>query len=209
MFEAVVGFADMRDWRFELVDETDAVVAEPMANIPRPAHPVAIHAVADDEPIPEGGPFPIAFTAEQAADPIVLVASFARDLSHYLLYNASDEPPGGDEHRQAFVEVGAVMLGFGVFLANSVLRFRQVESGAIHGWSAARHGELGEDALGYLLALHVELAEIEPKPALAHLAANPKAAFKWARGQLQGPWSGTIAKLREITPAAPSEGPYR
>lgn len=209
IFDAILGLANMRDCNFELVDESDAIVADPLVNMPRPAHPKAIHAPAEDEEIPASGPFPISFNAELAADPTVLVASFARDVSHYLLYNASEEPPGGDEHRQAFVEVGAVLMGFGVFLANSAVRFRQIDSGGLHGWSTATYGELGEDALGYLLALFVELTAMDAKPALAHLSANPKAAFKWARGQLQGPWRATVERLRAITPASTMDGPYR
>jgi hypothetical protein len=206
---SVLAIADLNDWKFELVDESDATLADPLANMPRPAGPVPVLSVEDDVPIAEGGPYPISYTHELAADPAMLIASIARDVSHYLLYAASEDPPGDDEQRQIYVEVGAVMLGFGVFLANTAVRFQQVESGGLHGWSRSVQGELGEDALGYLLAVFVTLADGDPTSALGHLTANPKAAFKWAHQQLQGPRRDTIEQLRDVVRCAGNEGPYR
>jgi hypothetical protein len=211
LFEAVIGFADMADWNFELVDESETVMDDPIPNLPRPAFPKAILSPEeeDGEPIPEGGPFPIAYSRELAANPMYLIATFVRGISHYLLYTASEDPPGRDEQREAFVEIGAVLMGFGVFLANTAFRFEQIQDGALHGWSSSTHGALGEDALGYALALHGALAGLDPKRALPHLAANPKAAFKRALVRLEGPRRASVEWLRSVVPASHAAGPYR
>jgi hypothetical protein len=209
LLASVLAIGDLAEWKFELVDESDATLADPLANMPRPAGPVPVLSVEDEVPIAEGGPYPISYTRELAAEPAMMIASLARDVSHYLLYAASEEPPGDDEQRQIYVEVGAVMLGFGVFLANTAVRFQQVESGGLHGWSRSVQGELGEDALGYLLALFVALADADPSIALGHLTANPKAAYKWAHQQLQGPRREIVEQLREVARRAGNDGPYR
>ncbi len=209
LFERVVELADMADWTFELVDESDAIMDDPMPNMPRPAVPGVVLAEETEEELPEGGPYPVHYAEEDTREPMVLVASFARQLSHYLLYAASEDVPGGDDHRPALADVGAVLLGFGVFLANTAVRFQQFDNAGIIGWSAAVDGTLGEDALGYALALFIELADADPKLATEYLAANPRAALKWARTQLQGPRADTLARLRAITPSASHAGPYR
>jgi hypothetical protein len=211
LFDAVVEIADLRDWRFELVDESEAAVEDPLRNVPRPAQPRAVLVPDPGErsAIPEHGPYPIPYSREEARDPAHLIAGFARGISHYYLYSAADEPPDTEDHHEAYVEIGAVLLGFGVFLANTTFQFQQYDSGGLHGWSWSSRGELGEDALGYALALFVELTASDPKLALAHLAANPKAAFRWARGQLAGARRDTLDHLRAITPPAHDGGPYR
>jgi hypothetical protein len=210
LLEAVIEHAGMQGWSFELVDESDLVMDDPMPNVPRPAFPAAVLAPEDDaEPIPEGGPFPIPYTGDDAADPVALVAVLARGVSHYLLATAEDDPPDGDEHREALVELGAVLLGFGVFVANSAFRFQKFDDGGVHGWNASAQGELGEDALGYLLAVFVELTGADERTALAHLRPNPKAAFQAARRRLRGPRADDLARLRAVVPVSTSAGPYR
>ncbi|MDQ3367761.1 MAG: hypothetical protein M3680_20245 [Myxococcota bacterium] len=164
---------------------------------------------AEEAPLPAGGPYPISYTREQAADPMSLIASFAHSASHYLLYAADEEPPGEEDERDAVVEVSAVMMGFGVFVANAAFRFEQFDTGGLHGWSSATVGALDEAALGYALAVYVELTATEVAPVLAHLTPNPRAAFKWARGQLQGRRRTTIERLAAIVPEPRDAAPYR
>jgi hypothetical protein len=166
-----------------------------------------LEAVDRDQELPEDGPYPISFTREQ--DALGLIAGFARDVSHYLLYRASEDPPGGDDERQAFVETGSVLMGFGVFLANCAVRFRQIDTGGLHSWSTTTQGVLQEAELGYLLALFVELRGADDKLAIAHLAPNPRAAFKVSRDLLRGRRRASVDQLRQITSPVPHDGPYR
>jgi hypothetical protein len=212
LLAAVTGFAGMEGWRFELVDETDLVVDDPMPHVPRPAFPkvVLVPEDGDAEGVPLGGPYPISCSAEVARDPVALVALLARGVSHYLLSAAPEEVPADDEQREAFVEIGAVLLGFGVFVANDAFSVHKFESaGGLHGWSTASRGVLGEDALGFALALFVELAGADAKVTLAHLSANPKAAFRWAHRRLQRERRADVDRLRAVVPVARGAGPYR
>jgi hypothetical protein len=138
-----------------------------------------------------------------------MIALLARGASHYLLGSAAEAPTETEEHDEAYVEIGAVMLGFGVFLANAAFEFEQFDDGAMQGWRYASQGVLGQDALGYALALFVELAEVEQKPAIAHLAPNARAAFKWARSQLQGRRRHVVDGLRDVARVPDGDGPYR
>lgn len=217
LLEAVQEHAEMsraEGWRFELVDETDGVaIPDPLANLPRPASPVAARApvveeAEEDGPAPSG-PLPIPYTAAHRADPAGFIRLLALGVSHYLLAGARDEVPGGESAREAFVELGAVQLGFGVFLSNGCFRFQQHEDGLMVGASWSHAGDLGEDALGYATALFVELHGAGEREALRHLGANPRAAFKWALKQLRGPRRAELDRLRAIQRRPEGAGPYR
>lgn len=211
LLEAVQRIAGLSDWSFEPIDESGVDLDDPLANVPRPARPVAqlTPESPDDTPLPHGGPYPIPYSREDAGDPTILIATFARGVSHYHIASATEEPPCAEDQREAFIELGAVLLGFGVLLANSTFQFSQYDNGGMHGWTSSARGALGEDALGYALALFVELAATDPKLALAHLRANPKASFKWATSQLHGARQSTLDRLRAVQPIARAQGPYR
>jgi hypothetical protein len=86
------------------------------------------------------------FTYQRGAlDPISLVAKFACDLSGYLVETFDEAPPGGEDARASAVEIAAVFMGFGVFMANS----------------SARHGSfrLCEGELSHALALFCRLGQ--------------------------------------------------
>jgi hypothetical protein len=68
---------------------------------------------------------------------------------------------------------------------------------------------LQEAELGYLLALFVELRGADDKLAIAHLAPNPRAAFKVSRDLLRGRRRASVDQLRQITSPVPHDGPYR
>jgi hypothetical protein len=106
---------------------------------------------------PGPGRIPVFTYQREGLEPIALVAQFAREFARYLI-SALDEPaPGGDARRECAVEMTAVFLGFGVFLANS----------------AARHADsqLSEGELAHALAMFCLLAQCAPDSADEHL--NP------------------------------------
>jgi hypothetical protein len=90
-------------------------------------------------------------------EPVKLVAGFSCDLARYLIETFDEPPPGGDAAREAAVEVGAVFIGFGVFLANAAVkeaRFR-----------------LSEGELAHALALFCQLRDLSLETLDEHL--NP------------------------------------
>jgi hypothetical protein len=213
LLEATFVYAEMTEddgWRFELVDESDGVaIPDPLANMVRPLSAMASREREDEGTVSTNGPLPIPYTREDLKDPALFIRLLACAASHYLLHTARDELPGGESAREAIVELGAAMLGFGVILANSASRFEGHQDGLMIGWSSAQLGHLGEDALGYAVALFVELTGIGEKEARRHLGANPKAAFKWALKQLRGPRRAEAERLRSIAPRQRDGEPYR
>jgi hypothetical protein len=95
-----------------------------------------------------------------------------------------------------------------VFKANTASYFDRFEDGAMSGWKTGQRGALGEDALGYALALFVFLAELDQRDALKHLRGNGKAAFKWACKELGKARREDLVRLRAVE-RKPDSGPYR
>lgn len=118
------------------------------------------------------------------ADQHALAATFAHELAHYLLSTRQRAFPGGEELHELLTDLTAVMLGFGLFLANSARDYRaaQLEMGG-HAWQTRRQGYLSERALVTALALSELLAGRDPKAARPYLkpylAQDLDLAVKW------------------------------
>lgn len=90
-------------------------------------------------------------------DPVALVAKFARDLARYMVLTIDDPVPGGEELSEPAIEMAAIYMGFGVFVANSSLR--------------DVHYELNEGELAHALAMFCLLLKLPPESADEYL--NP------------------------------------
>jgi hypothetical protein len=135
LFRQVRDHAGMADWPCVVEPRPDA---EPMLTIGEDRIPVITY--RPDE-----------------TDQTVLVATFARELARYLVETFDEIPPGGEALREQSIDIAAVFLGFGVFMANSKL-------------SSARHA-LNEGEFANALALFCLLRKIDPESIDAHL--NP------------------------------------
>lgn len=209
IFESVLSHCPIfgSDWEFILDNQGEIVLDDPMPNIPRPAVDGAVLSLEDDELSPRE-PLPIPFHVEDAADPVALVASFATSLSHFLLYEALEPIPGGEENREAARDLGAVLLGFGVFVSNSAFAIRHSQDGLMSGWSTTARGALTDEVLGYATALFAELAASNDKQLRRHLCSNSKASYKWARKEFGKARKDQVQRLKLVTPRG-SQGPYR
>jgi hypothetical protein len=123
------------------------------------------------------------------ARPHSLVATFAHELSHYLLHSAGTQPPGGRELNEHATDLGAVFMGFGTFLANSAKNFSQFQNESEQGWQMQSQGYLSENALVTSLALFVLLSD-----------ADEKAAERDLKNYLRGPFRKAIAATRKMHP---------
>ena len=56
-------------------------------------------------------------------------------------------------HVARLVDLGAVVLGFGIFLANTAFEFQQTSSGGMTGWGYDHRGALGQVEVAYALAI--------------------------------------------------------
>lgn len=140
----------------------------------------------------------IRYSPRQVHDPVALVATMAHELSHYLLVTAKSDPPGGWEDHELHTDLAAVFCGFGIFQCNSAFSFQQWSDGLMEGWSTSRQGYLPESELAYGLALFAILSDIETKPIIRMLKANPRSYFKKAIKDLKNR-EERIEQLKSVT----------
>jgi hypothetical protein len=105
----------------------------------------------------DSGRIPVFTYQRELLDPVALVATFARDLARYLIATIDEPVPGGEELREPAIEMGAIYLGFGLFVANSALRDVRYE--------------LNEGELAHALAVFCVLRGLPPESADEYL--NP------------------------------------
>ena len=201
--------AGLEDWPLELVVDEEGDPAEVMRGMPHaitsPPTPLDPDA-EEDLTLQEGEPLTIPVGVRALSDATVLLATVARGMAHYVINAAAAPPPGDDEQRELYVDLGAVMLGFGVFCANASFRFQQFTEGMMVGWGYSRHGALSQRELSYALALHAIISGAKTRHVARYLESNPRADFKRARKVIEKKRRANLDALRAASDAA---GPYR
>ena len=164
----------MEDWPCRLVAQEagpDPVVGEGQLLQGLGARPAGTFAVEGIET--DGGAadhvVTITYDPRLLSDPTSLVATFAHELSHYLMATAPNLPPGGHELMEHATDLTAVYLGFGIFLANSSFRFVQFGDAFAAGWSTHRQGYMTERELVFALAIFAALLEVPVDQVTEHL----------------------------------------
>lgn len=207
LLEAVAWYADLEGWTFELEDESEGVaIPEAMRGVVHDAAPVPARTRVEEEE-EKRRVCVIPYSQRDLEDPALMLRVLACGVSHHLLQTARGEVRR--EEWEAMVEVGAVMLGFGVILANTTSSFSRWEDGLMTGWRSWQAGVLGDDVLGYALAVFITLIGEGEKEALRHLEANAKAAFKVAMKELARERRADVERLRAIEPRERAGGAYR
>jgi|SRR5215831_1146319 len=132
----------------------------------------------------EEGSITIRLSANNLNDPMSLVATIAHELGHVLLL--ADAKVARDRKDQEFLtDLVTVLLGLGVFTANSAFKFRQWSGGFKQGWESKRLGYLTEPMFGYALAWFAR-ARQEKNPAWAqYLEGDARHYFKSSMRYLQ------------------------
>ena len=126
----------------------------------------------------DGAGYVITYNPSALARPADLVATFAHELSHYLIHADGSMPPGGAELEEHATDVTAVFLGFGVFMANGAKNFAQFQNEAESGWEMRRLGYLSEEALTAALAMFVRMAGEDASAAEAALKTYLRGVFR-------------------------------
>ncbi|ATW03577.1 hypothetical protein [Sphingorhabdus sp. YGSMI21] len=182
IFEQVKMLAGMGDWPTRLVqgDQTREMVLESGQMVKHDSHaPAGEYRLlkADD------GEYyaQISFNPAQLGDPTKLIATFAHELSHYLMSTAKTAPPGGWEVHELTTDLCSVYLGFGIFMATSAWNF----AASNEGWQYERQGYLNERMLITAMVIWETLAKRDPLEALPylkpHLAKDTKMANKFVQ----------------------------
>ena len=174
LFEQVRAHAGMQGWPCQLV----AGEAERETRI------APGHALKHDYSPPggtfshDGTSYVITYNPSALWRPADLVATFAHELSHYLIHADGSLPPGGEELEEHATDVAAVFLGFGIFMANGAKNFMQFQNEAESGWEMRRQGYLSEEALTAALAMFVRMAGEDADAAEAELKDYLRSVFR-------------------------------
>ncbi|MEL7524292.1 MAG: hypothetical protein AAFN16_00905 [Pseudomonadota bacterium] len=109
-----------------------------------------------------------------------LIATFAHELSHYLLACCDAKRTCDIEEEEFLTDLLAIKCGFGLFLANAKFNFNQFNDGLTQGWRSSSSGYLTEHEIIFALMvfLHQNDHDIEEaKPYLkSHLYSLLKSA---------------------------------
>jgi hypothetical protein len=89
-----------------------------------------------------------------------------------------EEIPGGPELEECVTDVTTVLLGFGVFGANTAFEFQQYSGIDSQGWSTSRSGYLTEAEWAFCLALFLSKKGESEDKITNWLKPNPMALLK-------------------------------
>lgn len=125
----------------------------------------------------------ISYASELVAEPRKLIATFAHELSHYLLATIMKPIPGGNDLHELATELTVAYTGFGIFSANVAFHFEQHQDPFGQGWSSRRSGYFSERTWAFALALFAALRETELprdqlKPSIADLTRRAERYLK-------------------------------
>lgn len=177
VFQRVKTYAGMENWECELqVQKPDEnpVVAPTIVikNVPRgPAGTFSVTGENEQKII-------ITYNPDQVKNPVMLVATFAHELGHYLSGIAKEHPPGGEELWEPATDLLAIFMGFGLFLANSAFSFNQYTDVGTQGWSTQSQGYLSQYELTYALAIFCILKEIKISEVEKHLKSALRSFYR-------------------------------
>ena len=120
--------------------------------------------------------------------PEKLVAHFAHELARYLVESIDEPPPGGAGLYEPAVDLAAVFMGFGVFMANS--------SAEGAPW------DLNEGELVHALAMFCLLRKLPEEDVEPHLNAHVRKYLRLAMRDL-AQYEAGFQRLRSVFPVAP------
>ncbi len=120
-------------------------------------------------------------------EPIALVAHFAREFGRYLIATFEEPVPGGEVAREPAVELAAVFMGFGLFMANSAANNVKYQ--------------LSEGELAHALAMFCLLGKQAPESTDKHLNPHLRKHVRLAARDL-GQYETRFQKLRSVIATA-------
>jgi hypothetical protein len=196
VFQRVKKYAGMENWDCELLaqePDENPVVAPTIVIKNAPRGPAGTFSVTDGE----DQKIIITYNQDQTRNPVMLVATFAHELGHYLSSIAKEHPPGGEELWEPATDLLATFMGFGLFLTNSAFSFSQFTDVNSQGWSAQRQGYLSQYELTYALAIFCVLKDIEISEVEIHLKSTLRSFYKKAVKEINKNQE-TLATLKAI-----------
>lgn len=168
LFRRVRAYAGMESWPCKLVAQKPDINARIAPTIILANAPQGPGGTFSD-PAKRGAPAVITYNPSGGGDAQWLVAVFAHELAHYLGHGATEPPPGGPKNWEKATDLLVVFMGFGIFLANSAVRFGQFSETNSQGWRISRLGYLSDVEIVFALGIFCVLKGIDQKQAARHL----------------------------------------
>lgn len=179
VFNATVQHAGLQHWPFQLQHRT--ALATPNLNFATIFERKSETPRAD---LIDMSTIYIHYNLQQTTQPGDLGASFSHLLAQHLLSQSQLKAPGGPTLFLQSTEIIAVIMGFGVMLANSAYTFRGSCARCFNP-QAHRQASLSEDKVIFALALFCQLKEIPDKQAMKYLKPYLRRLYKQALAQIK------------------------
>jgi hypothetical protein len=119
----------------------------------------------------------ITYAPSALDDPLVLVALFAHELSHYLLAASKEKPACGKDDLEPLTDLTAVFEGFGLFSCHASFQFKQWTDAFRQGWSVKRLGYMSEAEFAFGVGLFCVRNQVDYRLAAKYLRPNPRQVF--------------------------------
>lgn len=197
LFNLVKTYCGMESWECELVAGEDDGGGEPantMGFVMTSSRALGTFSTTGD-----GAPPVIHYQSSLTRNPEQLVATLVHELSHYRMHAYPDLPPGGEELEELATDLLSVLMGFGIFLANSARNFAGHTSYDMQGWSSQSAGYLSEQALVTALAMTERLAGRDPlSTAGPYLKSYLRSDLKKANAHLRRNYPDLFAAVEAV-----------
>lgn len=155
IFNEVKELMGLKDWPCQLEEQEEEI--NPKVD--------ELLMVENIEPTPMGtfnvkpetlAPIIITYNSKQLNNHISLIATFAHELSHYVLLSCTKERLGTSDDEEFLTDLMAIMSGFGLFIANSRFNFTQFTDTFSQGWRSSSVGYLTENEIIFALSLFMK-----------------------------------------------------
>jgi hypothetical protein len=195
LFDQVKALAGMTEWQCDLIPgaasrEYRVTTGHALKHEGR-GPPLGTFGYAD-------GRYYVTYNPTALADPAGLIATFAHELSHYLIHTAETPPPGGRDLEEHATDLAAVFMGFGVLMANSAKSFDQFQNFGEMGWQMQARGYLSENALATGLALFVAASGADASTAQVALKDYLRKPFRRALKAIRRDYPDLSTELRDM-----------
>ena len=141
-------------------------------------------------PQPSVARTPVITYTPDALEPTSLVATFSHELARHLIETFAESAPGGASLHEPALEIAAIFMGFGLFMANAAVQ--------------TTNFQLNEGEMVHALAMFCLLRKLEPEGIDPHLNPHLRKYLRLAARDL-GQHGAKFQQLRSVFVLAPME----
>ncbi|NOX93892.1 MAG: hypothetical protein GXP04_02005 [Alphaproteobacteria bacterium] len=155
LFDQVKQLADMRDWECELKAHSEQAPHHLGASVMQKYETNRPLGTFSETQTDGRIISTITYEPSLLKRPIDLIATFSHELAHLLMTSATTELPFDEEMHEPATDSIAIMIGFGIFIANGSSGFHTDDQG----WGYHRSGYLCEGEILHVLSAFLYLSD--------------------------------------------------